>query len=176
MWSTLPRYSTLSAPSAYENPTLNSNNNFYSSPRLSRHRGPLIRYFQCRLHPAFVPLLCHHDQDANRGALVEEYTSLMVRGARIMGHPSVLPYLMARRADGCSLRTVFLILPRFLLSPSLLRLCFRPPCGCGWSRMLPPKDVRSTSPERHPRVWSNFQADDGALLFLASRVVPTSLE
>ena len=47
-------------------------------PRLSRHRGPLIRYFQCRLHPAFVPLLCHHDQDANRGALVEEYTSLMV--------------------------------------------------------------------------------------------------
>ena len=46
--------------------------------RLSRHRGPLIRYFQCRLHPAFVPLLCHHDQDANRGALVVEYTSLMV--------------------------------------------------------------------------------------------------
>ena len=65
-------------PSKCENPTLNSNNNFYSPPRLSRHRGPLIRYFQCRLHPAFVPLLCHHDQDANRGALVEEYTSLMV--------------------------------------------------------------------------------------------------
>ena len=47
-------------------------------PRLSRHRGPLIYYFQCRMHPAFVPLLCHHNQDANRGALVVEYTSLMV--------------------------------------------------------------------------------------------------
>ena len=64
-------------PSVCENPTLNSNNNFYP-PRLSRHRGPLIYYFQCRMHPAFVPLLCHHNQDANRGALVVEYTSLMV--------------------------------------------------------------------------------------------------
>ena len=162
-------------PSVCENPTLNSNNNFYPPPPFEAQGTadlllPVSHASSLRAI-AVPPQSGRQSRCLGRGVHVSD-------GVRCPDHetPPCLALPLARRADGCSLRIVFLILPRFFLSPSLLRLCFRPPCGCGWSRVLLPKDVRSTSPERHPRVWSNFQADDGALLFLASRVVPTSFE